>query len=464
MLDAFAAAIGELPDLDEPVDSYMWRETFELDALFGPADTLRDSCADLKDSCINLRTTVPANSSDLAPLIALMGQTHARVSTLEAATAKNEADVATTMAALAATVAAHATTAEAVTGLGTTVTDAVADHVRRHIGSLKSNVSSLGQDVIALRTLLANMHGEPPPPAGRWYCPPHAPPAVDAVPPLQEAQPLAAVDTPPPAAAGMMTPTSKLFPLVDSSNLRVNTAQRERFHTHTVDQRLPIGGCHDNDMAQSDMDRWAPCYSQRAPPPIRPSLANPYRSSRPHIQDSHPHNHKPQMFGDEDNAIMGGSISSPRHIDRRRQAANARVSQFDIAALANAKYHGGGEGYYPLTPAIIHKCGYTATNTVNVISSYNEIILVHKSVMANWLGRFTVGPQINRILKKGLVSLPRLQSLEVESAVEWYDTLQKTHLIYLVPITVPPGNQRLCFRRPHHHSHHLHQQLFFRGQ
>ena len=55
--------------------------------------------------------------------------------------------------------------------------------------------------------------------------------------------------------------------------------------------------------------------------------------------------------------------------------------------------------------------------------------------MANWLGRFTVGPQINRILKKGLVSLPRLQSLEVESAVEWYDTLQKTLLIYLVPIT-----------------------------
>ena len=125
-----------------------------------------------------------------------------------------------------------------------------------------------------------------------------------------------------------------------SGDLRVNAAQRKRFHAHTVDQRLPTGGHHDNDMAQSDGDRWAPCYSQRAPPPIRPSLANPYRPSRPHIQDSCPH--KPQMFGDEDNALMGGSISSPRHIDRCRQAANARVSQFDIAALANAKYHGGG--------------------------------------------------------------------------------------------------------------------------
>jgi hypothetical protein len=42
---------------------------------------------------------------------------------------------------------------------------------------------------------------------------------------------------------------------------------------------------------------------------------------------------------------------SPRNMDCRRQAATARVSQFDIAALTNAKYHGGGEGYYPLTPA-----------------------------------------------------------------------------------------------------------------
>jgi hypothetical protein len=135
------------------------------------------------------------------------------------------------------------------------------------------------------------------------------------------------------------------------------------------------------------------------------------------------------MFGDEDNASLGGSISSPRHIDRCRQAANAWVRQFDIAALANVKYHGGGDGYYPLTPAIIHNCDYTAINTVNVISSYNKIILVHESVMTKWVGSFTVGPQIDRILEKGLVSLPRLQSLKVESTVEWYDTLQKTLMI-----------------------------------
>ena len=184
------------------------------------------------------------------------------------------------------------------------------------------------------------------------------------------------------------------------------------------------------------------------PPPVRPSPINTYRPSRPHYQDSRPH--APAMPGNEDTEFVGGAISSPRHIDRRRQAATARISHFDIAALADAQYHGGSEGYYPLTPALIHKCGYTAINSVDVISSYNELILVHESVMTNWVGRFTVGPQIDRILEKGLVSLPRLQSLAVESAVEWYDTLQKTLLIYLVPLTpldcvmVKMGYEALC--------------------
>ena len=147
---------------------------------------------------------------------------------------------------------------------------------------------------------------------------------------------------------------------------------------------------------------------------------------------------------------MGGSISSPRNIDRCRQAATAWVSQFDIAVLANTKYHGGGDSYYPLTPAIIHNCGYTAINMYDVVSSYNKIILVHESVITNWIGRFTIGPQIDRILKKGLVSLLRLTSLEVESPVEWYGTLQKTLMIYLVPITplncvmIKMGYEALC--------------------
>ena len=275
------------------------------------------------------------------------------------------------------------------------MTDAVDDRIGRHIGSLKSYVSSLGQDVLALGTLLATMHGKPTP-ATDGTVTPLKPPADFAAPPLQEAQPLDTDDTPPPTATGTLRPTNKLFPHVDLTNLRVDATQRDRFHTHPVDHQLPTGGCHDDNVASSDGDQWAPgwqapsrqqSWSQCAHPPIRSlpanpirlSPANPYRPSRPPIQGPRPH--EPQMFDDEDNATLGGSISSPRHIDRRRQAANARVSHFDIAALMNIKYHSGGDGYYPLTPAIIHNCGYTAINSVDVISSYNKIILVHESVM-----------------------------------------------------------------------------------
>lgn len=280
VLGSFAVAFVKLPDLADPVDFYVWRETFlkharradaaladfnhELDTRICPADALRASCANLKDSCIKLHTAVTANSSNLAPLITLMSQTHARVLNLEVDTAKNAADVATTMTALVATPTAHATTAETVAGFS----NAVDDHVGRHIGSLKSVVSSLGHDVLALRNILTNMHGDPPPPTA---LPPGAPAtddtiaAVAAVPPLL---PPAAADMPTPADDGMMMPTSKLFPHVDSSNLRVDAAQNERFHANPVDHRLPTGGRHDNEVAPSDGDQWAPRYSQRAPPPI----------------------------------------------------------------------------------------------------------------------------------------------------------------------------------------------------
>ena len=274
-----------------------------------------------------------------------MSHMHTRVSNLEAATAKNEADVATTMNALATTTAAHATTAAAVAEIGITVTDAVDDLVGCHLGSLKPDVSSLGQDVLALCTLLATMHGKPPQPAAppptatladNGTIPTHKPTAVVAVPPLQEAQPPDADDKPPPAAAGMTRPMSKLFPHVDSTNLHVDVIQRGCFHAHTINQRLPTGRRNDDNVASSDGDRWAPGCQQNwyqcAPPPIRSSSANPYHPSRPHIQGPCPH--EPQMFSDEDNASLGGSISPPRHIDCCRQAANTPVSQFDIAVLA----------------------------------------------------------------------------------------------------------------------------------
>ena len=203
-LEMFAMAIEQLPDLEEPVDSFLWREAFmrqacladkaladfhcELDGRFDTVEALRVSCADLKDLCLDLHATetatcatATATTSDLASLIMLMGCTHERVSTLKAASAKNTADVAATMAALAGNKAAHNRTAEAVAGISATVTGTVDDLVGHHIGALKSDVSSLGQDVHALRTLLATVHEKPPPPAAP---PDGAPARQPMVPPL----------------------------------------------------------------------------------------------------------------------------------------------------------------------------------------------------------------------------------------------------------------------------------------
>ena len=75
--------------------------------------------------------------------------------------------------------------------------------------------------------------------------------AVAAVPPLL---PPAAADTPMPADTGMIMTTSKLFPHVDSSNLRVDAAQNERFHANPVNHWLPTGGRHDDDVPPSNED------------------------------------------------------------------------------------------------------------------------------------------------------------------------------------------------------------------
>jgi hypothetical protein len=48
--------------------------------------------------------------------------------------------------------------------------------------------------------------------------------------------------------------------------------------------------------------------------------------------------------------MLGGRISSPWHVDRRRQAFTLQTSPFNIGGLANTKYHGNLEGFSPLIP------------------------------------------------------------------------------------------------------------------
>ncbi len=251
---------------------------------------------------------------------------------------------------------------------------------------------------------------------------------------------------PPPATSASTAPTgsrlfhnvdpSKLFPQGDAQpynptyhacsgretdrNNRTNSGQENnRDSTTTPQGRQNIPG--------PDHDQWGTAQSNLP--------FNPYKPSRTSIADEH---------------ITPGHIVSPHHIDRCCIAATTRISPHNIAGLANRNYHGRELGFYTLDCKTIHACGYTEINTADVIQSYNNIILVHEHIVTNWEGCYTEGPQIDRILEKGLPTFPRLHSLMVEVAVDWYDKIQKLLMIYLIPVThfdcvmIKMGYEALC--------------------
>jgi hypothetical protein len=155
---------------------------------------------------------------------------------------------------------------------------------------------------------------------------------------------------------------------------------------------------------------------------------------------------------DDDDDSLGGMIVSPRNADRRRQALAQKISPFNVARLGNIRYHGGTNGYTPLTESIIHRCGYTKIHSSDVLLAYNDIIDVHSHTCNNWehpRGHYK-GPQLERILEKGISSFPRLTTFDVEQMVEFYDAFHKTALIYLLPvmpfdcISIKMGFEALC--------------------
>jgi hypothetical protein len=78
---------------------------------------------------------------------------------------------------------------------------------------------------------------------------------------------------------------------------------------------------------------------------------------------------------------------------------------------------------------------YTEINLNCVILRYNDIIHLHDHVLENWehpRGSFK-GPQLERILEKGLTSFSCLVLYDVESTVEFYDAFYKALFLYLPP-------------------------------
>jgi hypothetical protein len=149
--------------------------------------------------------------------------------------------------------------------------------------------------------------------------------------------------------------------------------------------------------------------------------------------------------------LSGGCISSPYHANCRQQAMANKVSPLDIAGLGDKCYHGGDKGYVPLTMNIVHRCGYMEINLSDFITSYQNIIHVHNFVLEQWEDRYhNLGPQVGKILEKGLHTFPSLSTIDVESTVDFYDIFQKTSMIYLLPImpfdciSIKMGYKALC--------------------
>jgi hypothetical protein len=159
----------------------------------------------------------------------------------------------------------------------------------------------------------------------------------------------------------------------------------------------------------------------------------------------------PSSDEDGDNT-QGGPIISPRHWNRMRLAQKMGISPLDAAALGYREYHGKDKGYYLLTKEIIFRCGYKDHTRTNAIVCYKDIILLHPWVMDAWVNSHMqqCGPLVDRILDKGLPVFPKLESLAVAATVDFYDKLQKTSALYLLPlmafntINLNTGFEGLC--------------------
>jgi hypothetical protein len=91
-------------------------------------------------------------------------------------------------------------------------------------------------------------------------------------------------------------------------------------------------------------------------------------------------------------------------------------------------------------------------NTTDVLHSFQDIILLHKSVYYHWVHPRTQyeGPQLDRIYEKGIATFPWLTTLDIFLVVDFYDKLHKTTLAYLLPImpfdcvSIRMGFKALC--------------------
>ena len=86
------------------------------------------------------------------------------------------------------------------------------------------------------------------------------------------------------------------------------------------------------------------------------------------------------------------------------------------------------------------------------IVCHHDITLLHHKVLDLWVNTCTqqCGPFIEHIWEKGLMVLPKLALLAVDATVDFYDKLQKTSVLFLLPlmafdvINLQMGFEALC--------------------
>ncbi len=138
--------------------------------------------------------------------------------------------------------------------------------------------------------------------------------------------------------------------------------------------------------------------------------------------------------------IVGGPVKSPWPSNKERLACARGVGLFDTAGLATMEYHGGYHGVPKLTVPFIHSCGYQSfSNTVSpedILICFREIQQIHRKVLQSWYNPCTLvsGPSVACILDKGFQAFPKLHTLDMQDAVEFYDKFQDLLKDYLLPL------------------------------
>jgi hypothetical protein len=132
-------------------------------------------------------------------------------------------------------------------------------------------------------------------------------------------------------------------------------------------------------------------------------------------------------------------ITTPCFADHSHVACAKNTSKFDLADLAEAKYHINKMGVKVLTPQIISNCGYQSfhrDHPVDILLCYSKIANIHQVILHSWTdsGMHFSGPVVEYILKKALPVFLCLDSLEVVDVVKFYKSVQKLSMRYLLPL------------------------------